>query len=211
MYGLTEAFRSTYLPPEELDCRPTSMGKAIPDTEVMVVSRDGRRCEPGEVGELVHSGPTVCLGYWRRPEETAECYRPHPFAAGNEAERVVYSGDLVKLDEDGFLYFVGRSDGMIKSSGHRISPSEIEEVVFGSGIVKQAAAVGVADNIAGQIVKVFVTGVEDHDPAVLSSEIIDHCSSNLPSYMVPRVVEVIDPMPTTASGKIDYPALRQRG
>ena len=117
MYGLTEAFRSTYLPPEELDRRPDSMGKAIPNTEILVVNEQGRPCKPGEVGELVHRGPTVSMGYWGQPELTARVLRPHPFVAtelGN-SERVCYSGDLVKIDEDGFLYFVGRRDNMIKS------------------------------------------------------------------------------------------------
>ncbi len=215
MYGLTEAFRSTYLPPSELDKRPTSMGKAIPDTEIMVVSEDGTPCAPGEIGELVHRGPTVGLGYWQRPEETAERYHPHPFARGDGhgAERVVYSGDLVKLDEDGFLHFVGRRDAMIKVSGYRISPSEIEEMVFASGLVKQAAAIGIPDETAGQVVKVFVVALEDElgDDTKLQSGIVDYCAEHLPNYMVPRFVEVIDAVPKGASGKVDYPALKARG
>src|SRR5262249_49116044 len=119
MYGLTEAFRSTYLPPDELERRPTSMGKAIPDTEILVLDEHGRRCKPGEVGELVHRGPTVSMGYWGNPEATNKVLRPNPLlpAELGDVERVCYSGDLVKADEDGFLYYVGRRDAMIKSSG----------------------------------------------------------------------------------------------
>src|SRR5690606_4947787 len=118
MYGLTEAFRSTYLPPEELDRRPTSIGKAIPNTEIFVLNEHGRPCPPGEVGELVHRGPTVSLGYWGQPELTAQVLRPHPLAAAelSQPELVCYSGDLVTRDAEGFLYFVGRRDNLIKSA-----------------------------------------------------------------------------------------------
>src|SRR2546422_8054351 len=127
MYGLTEAFRSTYLPPEELDRRPTSMGQAIPGTEVLLHNEHGGLCKPGEIGELVHRGPTVSLGYWNRPEDTARALRPNPLLPPEmgDCEKVCYSGDLVKVDKDGFLYFVGRRDTMIKSSGFRISPTEV--------------------------------------------------------------------------------------
>src|SRR5215470_16263427 len=158
MYGLTEAFRSTYLPPEELDRRPTSMGKAIPDTEILVLNEKGELCQPGEVGELVHRGPTVSLGYWGNPEATNRVLKPNPLLPPElgDVERVCYSGDLVKMDEDGFLYYVGRRDTMIKSSGFRISPTEVEEVVFRSGKVRHAAAIGVPDDLLGQAVKLFV-------------------------------------------------------
>src|SRR5262249_27908031 len=155
MYGLTEAFRSTYLPPEELDRRPTSMGKAIPDTEILVVNDDGRPCKPGEVGELVHRGPTVSMGYWGQPEATARVLRPHPFlpAELGSNEIVCYSGDLVTLDENGFLYFVGRRDALIKSSGFRVSPTEVEEALFQSGKVREAGVIGVPDPVLGQSIK----------------------------------------------------------
>src|SRR5208337_2439691 len=158
MYGLTEAFRSTYLPPEELDRRPTSMGKAIPDTEILVLNDQGQLCKPGEVGELVHRGPTVSMGYWGNREATDRVLRPNPLlpAELGDVERVCYSGDLVRMDEDGFLYYVGRRDAMIKSSGYRISPTEVEEVVFQSGRARHAAAIGVPDELVGQAVKVFV-------------------------------------------------------
>src|SRR5215469_9106821 len=158
MYGLTEAFRSTYLPPEELDRRPTSMGKAIPDTEILVLNENGERCAPGEVGELVHRGPTVSMGYWGNQEATDRVLRPNPLLPPEvgDCERVCYSGDLVRTDEDGFLYFVGRRDTMIKSSGFRISPTEVDEVLFKSGDLRHAAVIGIPDESLGQTIKAFV-------------------------------------------------------
>lgn len=141
MYGLTEAFRSTYLPPEELDRRPTSMGKAIPNTEIFVVREDGTPCAPGEIGELVHRGPTVTLGYWNQPELTAKVLRPNPLSPPEQErpDTVCYSGDLVRTDDDGFLYFVGRRDNQIKSSGFRISPNEVEAALLRCGEIHEAA------------------------------------------------------------------------
>ncbi len=213
MYGLTEAFRSTYLPPHELDKRPTSMGKAIPNTQIMVVSAEGVLCGPNEEGELVHRGPTVSLGYWKRPEETARRFRAYPWNGqdGEVTEQVVFSGDIVKTDEDGYLYFIGRRDGMIKCSGNRISPTEIEEVVFKTGLVKQAAAVGIPDEAAGQVIKVFVLPADEEQAKMedFCQTIIDFCARQMPAYMVPRHIEVIDVMPKTAAGKINYPDLRK--
>lgn len=210
MYGLTEAFRSTYLPPEELDRRPTSMGKAIPNTEILVINNQGQLCKPGEVGELVHRGPTVSMGYWGQPELTAQILRPHPFLPpelGGE-EKVCYSGDLVKMDEDGFLYFIDRRDTMIKSSGFRISPTEVEEVLFQSGEVRQAAVIGVPDEILGQSIKAFVT---PRDSVLIDTDsLLAFCAEKMPYYMVPKAVEVLDELPKTNSGKVDYPALRRR-
>jgi len=210
MYGLTEAFRSTYLPPEELDRRPTSMGKAIPDTEILVLKEDGKLCGPGEIGELVHRGPTVSLGYWNRPEDTARALRPNPVLSPEmgDCERVCYSGDLVKSDDEGFLYFVGRRDTMIKSSGFRISPTEIEEVLFQTGKLRGAAAIGIPDEVLGQVVKVFVVA-KDGTP-LDPQELLSICAENLPRYMVPKFLEVLDELPKTSSGKVDYPALRRR-
>jgi acyl-CoA ligase (AMP-forming) (exosortase A-associated) len=210
MYGLTEAFRSTYLPPAELDRRPTSMGKAIPNTEILVVNEEGRLCKPGEPGELVHRGPTVSLGYWGQPELTAERLRPHPFAPpelGNH-ERVCYSGDVVTMDEDGFLYFVGRRDAMIKSSGYRISPTEVEEALFQSGRLRGAAAIGIPDEMLGQIIKVFVVPREGE--SVTADELREFTATRLPHYMVPKILEVVPDLPKTPTGKVDYPALRRR-
>ena len=210
MYGLTEAFRSTYLPPEELDRRPTSMGRAILDTEILVLDENGQSCKPGEVGELVHRGPTVSMGYWGNPEATARVLKPNPLLTPEtgDVERVCYSGDLVKTDDEGFLYYVGRRDGMIKSSGFRISPTEVEEVVFQSGKVRHAAAIGVPDELLGQAVKVFVVP-RDGEP-VNSDHLLAFCEDRLPRYMTPKFVEVLEKLPLTSSGKVDYPALRRR-
>lgn len=210
MYGLTEAFRSTYLPPEELDRRPTSMGKAIPDTEILVVDEEGRPCKPGEVGELVHRGPTVSMGYWGQPELTARVLKPHPFLPPElgDSEKVCYSGDLVKMDEDGFLYFVGRRDNMIKSSGFRISPTEVEEVLFQSNKLQHAAIIGVPDEILGQSIKAFVVPKEGESLDVQA--LLAFCAEKLPRHMIPKMVEVLNTLPKTPSGKIDYPALRRR-
>jgi acyl-CoA synthetase (AMP-forming)/AMP-acid ligase II len=210
MYGLTEAFRSTYLPPEELDRRPTSMGKAIPNTEILVINDQGQLCKPAEVGELVHRGPTVSMGYWGQPELTARVLRPHPLLTPEQgnSEKVCYSGDLVQMDEEGFLYFVGRRDTMIKSSGFRISPTEVEAILFRSGQLREAAVIGMPDDILGQSIKAFVVS---RDGATLNPDaLLAFCADNLPRYMVPKTVECLDTLPKTTSGKVDYPALRRR-
>lgn len=210
MYGLTEAFRSTYLPPDELDRRPTSMGKAIPDTEILVLNEQNRLCAPGEVGELVHRGPTVSMGYWGKPEITNQVLRPNPLLPAElaECERVCYSSDLVKMDEDGFLYYVGRRDTMIKSSGYRISPTEVEEALFQSGQIRHAAVIGLPDEVLGQTIKAFVVPSNGNplDPEALMA----FCSERIPRYMVPRAIEVLPELPKTSNGKVDYPALRRR-
>jgi acyl-CoA synthetase (AMP-forming)/AMP-acid ligase II len=210
MYGLTEAFRSTYLPPEELDRRPTSMGKAIPDTEILVVNDKGALCAPGEIGELVHRGPTVSMGYWGQPETTNNVLRPNPLLPPQlgDCERVCYSGDLVKMDEDGFLYFVGRRDTMIKSSGYRISPTEVEEALFQSGKIRHAAVIGLPDEVLGQSIKAFVVPLNGEP--VDTDALIAACSVKMPRYMVPKAIEVLSELPKTSSGKVDYPALRKR-
>jgi acyl-CoA ligase (AMP-forming) (exosortase A-associated) len=210
MYGLTEAFRSTYLPPEELDRRPTSMGKAIPDTEILVLDEQGRLCKPGEAGELVHRGPTVSLGYWNRPEDTARSLRPNPLLPPEmgDCEKVCYSGDLVKTDEDGYLYFIGRRDTMIKSSGFRISPTEVEEVLFQTGKLRGAAVIGIPDEVLGQAIKAFVVP-RDGEP-LDTDALLAQCAEKMPRYMVPKTIETLDELPKTSSGKVDYPALRRR-
>jgi acyl-CoA synthetase (AMP-forming)/AMP-acid ligase II len=210
MYGLTEAFRSTYLPPEELEHRPTSMGKAIPNTEILVVSDEGQLCKPGEIGELVHRGPTVSMGYWGQPDLTAQVLRRHPFLPpelGSD-EKVCYSGDLVKMDEEGFLYFVGRRDTLIKSSGFRISPTEVEAVLFQSGRIRAAAVIGVPDEALGQTVKAFVVPCEGE--VLVPEALLAFCAEKMPRYMVPKALEVLEALPKTPSGKPDYPALRRR-
>ncbi|TKB78541.1 MAG: acyl-CoA ligase (AMP-forming), exosortase A system-associated [Nitrospira sp.] len=210
MYGLTEAFRSTYLPPEELDRRPTSMGKAIPNTEILVVKETGELCRPGEPGELVHRGPTVSMGYWGEPELTAKMLRRNPVLPPEvgDTEHVVYSGDLVKMDEEGFLYFIGRRDTMIKTSGFRVSPTEVEEILFQSGMAKEAAVIGIPDESLGQAIKAFIV---PKDGTVFNlDDLVAFCSKQVPRHMVPKMVETMEQLPKTPTGKVDYPGLRRR-
>jgi acyl-CoA ligase (AMP-forming) (exosortase A-associated) len=209
MYGLTEAFRSTYLDPAEVDRRPDSIGKAIPNAEILVVRNDGSPCDPGEHGELVHRGALVALGYWNDSERTSERFRPAPNREDGlcATELAVFSGDVVKRDEDGFLYFVSRKDEMIKTSGYRVSPTEIEEVVYDTGLVRDAVAMGVDDDRLGQAVVVVVSRNPDTelDPAVLMGEI----RRQLPLYMVPREIVVRADLPRSPNGKFDRDLLRQ--
>jgi acyl-CoA synthetase (AMP-forming)/AMP-acid ligase II len=200
MYGLSEAFRSTHLDPSEIDVRPDSMGKAIPETEIWVLDEAGARCAPGEVGELVHRGPTVALGYFGDDEATRKVWRPNPFAPDSE-ERVVYSGDLVRMDAEGFLYFVGRRDAMIKSNGVRISPQEVEELVYASELVTDVVACGEPHEIAGMAVVVHV--VPRDKRSFQESALLAHCHATMPTYMVPKTIHVHDAFPRTANGKLD--------
>ena len=215
MYGLTEAFRSTYLPPEELDRRPTSMGKAIPNTEIFVLREDGTPCDAGEIGELVHRGPTVTLGYWNQPELTAQALRPNPLFPPElgKPDTVCYSGDLVKTDEDGFLYFIGRRDNQIKSSGFRISPNEVEAALLRCGEVREAAVIGVPDEMLGQSILAYLVPRDGANggSAVLEPEhVLEAVADLLPRHMIPKEVVILDKLPQTSSGKIDYPQLRKR-
>ncbi|MDH5691498.1 MAG: acyl-CoA ligase (AMP-forming), exosortase A system-associated, partial [Gammaproteobacteria bacterium] len=184
MYGLTEAFRSTYLPPEEIDKRPGSMGKAIPNAEVMVVRADGTECAPGEPGELVHRGSLVSMGYWNDPEKTAIRFKPAPNSESGIqlTEMAVWSGDTVKKDEDGFLYFVGRTDEMIKTSGYRVSPTEIEEEIYKTGLVSEVIALGIPHPELGQAIVLIVVPLEDS--SFDENELTTHCKKNLPNFMV---------------------------
>lgn len=209
MYGLTEAFRSTYLPPDQLASRPTSMGKAIPNTRIMVVREDGSLCGPRETGELVHHGPTVALGYWGNQKATDRVYRPHPdpIPGSGIAEKVVYSGDLVYFDEDEYLYFVGRKDSLIKSSGFRISPTEVEAGIMQAKQVAQAAVVGIQDDVLGQKLVGFVIPIDSAE--FDEDELKIHLSEFLPRHMLPKSIHSIDTFPKTTSGKIDYPKLKQ--
>ncbi len=205
MYGLTEAFRSTFLPPEEVDRRPSSIGKAIPECEVFPVTADGRRARPGEPGILVHRGPTVSLGYWNRPEDTARVLRPNPLLPATRGGDIVcWSGDLVVEDEEGFLTFVARDDSMIKSSGYRISPSEVEEVLMAAGSLREVAVIGLPDEWIGQ--KVHAVAVPDGVP-VDTAAILRDAASKLPAYMVPKTIELVSALPTSPNGKVDYKRL----
>ena len=212
MYGLTEAFRATYLAPEELDRRPDSIGKAIPDAEVLVLREDGSECAPNEPGELVQRGALVAMGYWNDPERTAERFRPLPaHAPGREAglvlpEIAVFSGDTVRRDEDGFLYFIGRRDEMIKTSGYRVSPTEVEEILYATGLVGECVAFGLAHPTLGQSIAVIATPLPGAtlDTAALLAE----CRARMPAYMVPTRIEVRDgPLPRNPNGKLDRKAL----
>ena len=207
MYGLTEAFRSTYLDPSEVDRRPDSIGKAIPNAQVLVLRPDGTECDPGEEGELVHRGALVALGYWNDPERSAERFKPirgpHDWTA---PELAVWSGDTVIRDEEGFLYFVGRKDDMIKTSGYRVSPTEIEEVAYSSGLVRDAVALGAPDERLGQRILLVVASAEPERFAV--DALLAFMRQELPLFMVPSTVHVIDQLPRSANGKFDRNQLK---
>lgn len=209
MYGLTEAFRSTYLDPAEVERRPDSIGKAIPNAEILVVREDGSLCEPGEEGELVHRGALVAMGYWGDPERTRERFRPAPGRANEicTTEPAVWSGDRVVSDAEGFLYFVGRADEMIKTSGYRVSPAEIEEVVYETGLVRDAVALGIDDPRAGQQIALVISPVNGAslDPDALLAIL----RKQLPLYMVPKQVVVQTSLPRSPNGKFDRSLLRQ--
>lgn len=212
MYGLTEAFRSTYLPPAEVDKRPDSIGKAIPNAEILVLREDGSPCAPNEPGELVHRGALVGMGYWNDPEKTAERYKPLPVhAPGREAglvlpEIAVFSGDTVRMDEEGFIYFIGRRDEMMKTSGYRVSPTEVEEILYATKMVGECVAFGVDDDRLGQAIQVIATPPVSGqlDVAALLAE----CRSRMPAYMVPAGIDVREgPLPRNPNGKIDRKTL----
>jgi acyl-CoA ligase (AMP-forming) (exosortase A-associated) len=207
MYGLTEAFRSTYLDPAEVDRRPHSIGKAIPNAQVLVVRPDGSECEPGEEGELVHRGALVAMGYWNDPERTNERFRPAPGRPDGLCltEPAVWSGDIVVRDREGFLYFVGRRDEMIKTSGYRVSPTEIEEVAYDTGRVRDAVALGVDDPRLGQHIVLVVNPVDGAEPAALRQEL----QRQLPRYMLPKEIVVRRSIPRSPNGKFDRTRLRQ--
>ncbi|WP_018951538.1 acyl-CoA ligase (AMP-forming), exosortase A system-associated [Thioalkalivibrio sp. AKL12] len=209
MYGLTEAFRSTYLPPEELDRRPGSMGRAIPNAEIQVVREDGTPCAPGEPGELVHRGALVAMGYWNDPERTAGRFRPAPGQPSGVPlpEVAVWSGDTVRMDEDGFLYFVGRRDEMIKTSGYRVSPNEVEEAVYATGLVAEAAALGVEHPDLGQAI---VLAALPQAPGLSEDDLLNALRPHLPGFMLPAHVGLrTEPLPRNANGKIDRKALAE--
>ena len=205
MYGLTEAFRSTYLPPEEVDRRPDSIGKAIPNAEILVLREDGSECGPDEPGELVHRGALVGQGYWNDPDKTAERYKLLP---GREPglmlpEFAVFSGDTVRKDAEGFLYFIGRRDEMMKTSGYRVSPTEVEEVLYATRLVGECVAFGVDHPTLGQAIQVIATAPEG-STAVDVEALLAQCRQRMPAYMVPAgVTTMAGPLPRNPNGKID--------
>lgn len=205
MYGLTEAFRSTYLPPDEVDRRPDSIGKAIPNAEILVLREDGSECAADEPGELVHRGALVGLGYWGDAEKTAERYKLLPGREGGLQlpEYAVFSGDTVRRDAEGFLYFIGRRDEMIKTSGYRVSPTEVEEVLYATKLVGECVAFGVEHATLGQSIQVIATAPDGS--AALDLEALQvQCRIHMPAYMVPAGIEAMaGPLPRNPNGKID--------
>ncbi|SEN28926.1 acyl-CoA ligase (AMP-forming), exosortase A system-associated [Nitrosomonas marina] len=210
MYGLTEAFRSTYLPPEEIVHRPDSIGKAIPNAEILVLREDGSPCVPGEPGELVHRGALVSMGYWNDIEKTAACFKPISSRQSGLtiSELAVWSGDTVRMDEEGFLYFIGRRDEMIKTSGYRVSPTEIEEIIYATEKVGEAVAIGIPHPVLGQAILVIATPREGE--TLVADELLATCKQRLPAYMLPSHIEVREnSLPRSPNGKIDRKKLSQ--
>lgn len=202
MYGLTECKRVSYLPPAELDRRPGSVGIAIPGTEVYIVDDDGNKTPPGVIGELVVRGSHVMRGYWEKPEETAKRFKPGAIPG----EMVLYTGDLFRVDEEGFLYFISRKDDIIKSRGEKVSPKEIENTLYTLESVLEVAVVGVPDDVLGEAIKVFVAPKEG---AVLTErDVRAHCSRHLEDFMMPKYVEIWSELPKGGTGKIDKKELK---
>jgi acyl-CoA synthetase (AMP-forming)/AMP-acid ligase II len=195
MYGLTETKRTLYLPIDQLNKRPGSVGIAIPGTEVWIEAEDGSRLGAGEVGELVVRGRHVMRGYWGDPQATRERFRPGTIPG----EQLCYTGDLFRMDEEGFLYFVSRKDDIIKSRGEKVAPKEVEEVIYRLAGVQEVAVFGVPDAVMGEIVKAMVV-VENQE--ITPAHILRHCRQNLEDFMVPRYVEICSVLPKTSSGKI---------
>jgi amino acid adenylation domain-containing protein len=196
MYGLTECKRCTCLPPERLADKPDSVGIAIPNTELWIVDENDRRLGPNQVGQLVIRGATVMKGYWEKPEATARKLRPGPVPG----EQVLYTGDYARLDEEGFLYFVGRMDDIIKSRGEKVAPKEVEAVLCNIAGVREAAVIGVPDTLLGQAVKAFV--VREPGASVSEKDIMHACHEHLESYMVPQHLVFVSDLPKTTTGKI---------
>jgi len=202
MYGLTECKRATYLSPEELDNRPDSVGWAIPNSEVFVVDENGQPVKPGQQGELIIRGSNVMLGYWNDPDLTARAYRPGRYPG----ERLLHSGDLFRVDDQGYLYFVDRKDDMIKCRGERVIGREVENILCTIPGVAEAAVIGLPDEVLGQAIKAFIVlsdGVKLSD-----KDILKYCSANMETYMQPKHIKFVDSLPKTANGKIDKKILK---
>ena len=197
MYGLTECKRVSYMPPDELADRPGSVGRGMPNEEVYLVGDDGERIvEPGVIGELVVRGANVMQGYWENPVETAKMLRPGLFPW----ERSLYTGDLFRMDEDGYLYFISRRDDIIKSRGEKVSPKEIEAALYEIDGIVEAAVIGVPDEVLGEAIKAFVVLAEGS--GLDEGDVIMRCRERLEDFMVPQIVEIRDDLPKTPSGKI---------
>ena len=208
MYGLTEAFRSTFLDPAEVDRGSACIGKAIPNTDIWVVRPDGTETAADEVGELIHRGPTVALGYWGDPEKTNAVYKPNPFAPPETMGRdlVVYSGDLVRRDAKGFLYYEGRRDEQIKTQGYRVSPLELEELVHATGLVHECAAFGKKDDMLGQRI-VIVCSLKPGVTAT-AADLRTAIAKTAPPHLVPQDFHFLPEVPKNPNGKIDRSHLR---
>ena len=196
MYGLTECKRCTYLPPEDIERKPGSVGIAIPNTEIWIVDEDGRRLEANRVGQLVVRGATVMRGYWGKPEATARRLRPGLLPG----ETVLYTGDSCRLDDDGYLYFAGRMDDVIKSRGEKVAPREVEDALLAVPGVKEAAVIGVPDEILGETVKAYI--VCEAGSTLTEKRIQLECQRQLESFMVPKYVVFVAELPRTSSGKV---------
>jgi len=196
MYGLTECKRVSYLPPDQLDRRLTSVGRAIPNSEVYVVDEAGRRLGAGAVGELVVRGSHVTRWYWELPEETAARFRPGPVPG----ERVLYTGDLFRMDAEGYLYFVGRRDDIIKTRGEKVSPREVEEALHAHPAVAEAAVMGVSDPVLGEAIRAVI--MLRPGARLTAQDVLRHCRQRLEDFMVPKHVEFVEALPRTSTGKI---------
>ena len=202
MYGLTECKRCTYLPPADLERKPTSVGIAIPNTEMWIVDESDNKVGPNVVGQLVIRGGTVMRGYWEKPDETARMLRPGPLPG----EQVLYTGDLCRLDDEGYLYFVSRMDDIIKTRAEKVAPKEVESAITNITGVLEAAVIGVPDEMLGQAIKAFV--VLDQGSQLTPKDIVRECQKRLESFMVPKHVELIPELPKTTTGKITKAGLR---
>jgi acyl-CoA ligase (AMP-forming) (exosortase A-associated) len=212
MYGLTEAFRSTYVPPEELDNHKESIGIAIPNAQVLVLRPDGSECNDNEPGELVHLGELIAQGYWDDPIKTAKTFRPYTHPNGKNYPQIsVYSGDTVYRAKDGYLYFIGRKDDMIKTSGYRVSPSEVEDILYKSKLVQDVIAIGIQHPALGQAILVLATLSSNlNSKSKVINEykteikmISDYCKNNLANYMIPKKVIIRSSLALNQNGKID--------
>ena len=209
MYGTTEALRSTYLPPEEIARGPTCIGRPIPETSLWIVDEDGRECAADEVGELVHRGPTVAMGYWNDPLSTDRTFRWAPrSSAGVSSERIAYSGDLVRKDSSGLFYFVSRRDEVLKVAGYRVGPEEVEDILLGIDAVREAVVFGEEDQVLGERVVAAVAIKNGFNIRV--EEIRAECASLCPFYMVPSEIHYVEGLPKTASGKVDRARVKRR-
>jgi acyl-CoA synthetase (AMP-forming)/AMP-acid ligase II len=197
MYGLTECKRVSYLPPDQIASRPTSVGRGMPNEEVYIVDENGRKLPPGVVGELVVRGSNVMKGYWDLPAETDKMLKPGPLPG----EKVLHTGDLFRMDEEGYLYFFGRKDDIIKTRGEKVSPKEVEDVLYALDGIAEAAVIGVPDEILGQAIRAVITLRET--ARLTEQDVLRHCSEHLESFMVPQSAVFVSSLATTASGKIN--------